>query len=299
MTVSLYQIHYSDDVAGVFDPDFVKYDCRETPENERREIAHMQRFFEGGVWKDNNSSHFGLVSPKFTSKTKLRGNEFIHWINSNPGYDVYFVNPFPHLQYLHFNVWEQGEYWHPGLLELADSLFKAADLDIQTKKLPRNTHYTLLYSNYWIANERFWREFMGFVRKLSTAVDNLTDLERGKFFARAPHYEVATYYPFVFERMFSTFLFVNNGFKCLPYPFQKDEIISRCANEMECLILKDWAGLIDVWDAQDRNDHEVRKIFANLENIQKMSLSYYAWQVKSPTANPKRYWFQLIRDYFS
>ena len=270
MTVSIYQIQYSDEVIGGFDPDFIKYDCRAHPENEKREIAHMQRFFDEGKRKNNNSQYVGLVSPKFNDKSNLHGDEFIQWIVNNPGYDVYFVNPFPQLQYFHFNVWEQGEYWHPGLLELADYLFKSANFDIKTKCLPRNSSNTLLYSNYWVANERFWWEFMEFVRKFTTAVDSLAKEEKNKFFALAPHYAVATYYPFIFERMFSTFLNINKSFRCLPYPYQKEEVLSRCTNNFERLIVNDWSELIDRWDAHDCNDQEIRKIFSNLEDMQRL-----------------------------
>lgn len=300
MTVSIYQIQYSDKVIGEFDPDFIKYDCRAHPENEKREIAHMQRFFDEGMWKNNDSQYIGLVSPKFNDKSKLRGDEFIQWIDNNPDYDVYFVNPFPQLQYLHFNVWEQGEYWHPGLLERADGLFKSAGLDIETKYLPRNSGDTLLYSNYWVANERFWQEFMEFVCKLTTAIDSLAKNEKNDFFALAPHYAVATYYPFIFERMFSTFLNINKSFRCLSYPYQKDGLLSHCTNDFERLIVNDWSELIDRWDAHNRNDQDVRKIFTNLEDMQRL-FSASASQVEPLTNRSSGFWTQFnqnIRKYF-
>lgn len=292
MSVSVYQIQYSDNVIGGFDPDFKKYDCRAHPESAKREIAHMQRFFNEGIWKDNDSQYIGLVSPKFNEKCKLRGNEFIQWIESNPGYDVYFINPFPQLGYFHFNTWEQGEYWHPGLLKLADQLFKTAGLEIQTKNLPRNNKSTLLYSNYWVANERFWGKFMSFISKFTDAIESLEEKEKNDFFATAPHYAHATYYPFIFERMFSTFLNIDKSFKCLPYPYEKKHLLSQCANEFESLIINNWSELIDNWDNHDRNDHEVRKIFLNLEKMQKLFLTQNLPATYSPNNTPN-FWTRL------
>jgi len=267
VTVSIYQIQYSDMVVGGFDPDFIKYDCREHPEDEKREIAHMQRFFDEGVWKNNNSQYFGLISPKFNNKSKLRGSEFIHWINSNPGYDVYFFNPFPQLSYWNFNVWTQGEFWHPGLADLANALFAAAGLSIRVDKLPRNTAASSLYSNYWVGNEKFWRIYMAFVRKLVAAVDDLAAVERKKLFELAPHYAPATYFPFVFERLFSTFLVLHGDIACLPYHYRRDEILDRCDNDMERFIIREWPEMIDTWDASGRDDAEYRKLFANLQGM--------------------------------
>ena len=182
MTVSIYQIQYSDDVVGAFDPAFLKYDCRDNPESEKREVAHMLRFYDEGRWKHLGITHFGLVSPKFASKTGVSGESFVNWINANPGYDVYFINPFPQLSWWNFNVWTQGEFWHPGLTELGDALFSAAGYPIQIELLPRNTAASLSYSNYWVGSEGFWDIFMAFVRQLVAAVDDLSARDKKKAF---------------------------------------------------------------------------------------------------------------------
>ena len=147
MTVSVFQIEYSDDVVGEFDSAFIRYDCRDNPEPEKREIAHMLRFYDEGAWRSEGADYFGLVSPKFSGKAGISGKTFVDWVNVNPGYDVYFVNPFPQLSYQYFNVWTQGEAWHPGLSDLANALFVAAGFPFRVENLPRNTARSLLYSN--------------------------------------------------------------------------------------------------------------------------------------------------------
>ncbi|MDD2302874.1 MAG: hypothetical protein PHG30_09955 [Eubacteriales bacterium] len=282
MTVSVYQIQYSDEVVGMMEPSFIEYDCRHQPEYERREIAHMLSFYDEGAWRRRGSEYFGLVSPRFSGKTGISGKTLIDWVNANPGYDVYFVNPFPQLAYWHYNVWEQGEFWHPGLVDLANVLFAAAGLSTQVENLPRNTASSLLYCNYWVGNEKFWSAYMTLVRKLVAAIDQLDADNRRKFFEQAPHYAPATYFPFVFERLVSTFLVLNAEFTRLPYTFGPEEILNRCDNEMERFVIREWAAMIDAWDAYGRNDAQYRKIFANLQGMLRVYLS-----VESHDARPE------------
>lgn len=284
---AIYQIQYGDNVIGKFDSEFICYDCREFPESEKREIAHMQRFFHQGIWRRSDVSHFGLVSPKFNIKTGLTGFDFKNWIKLNPGYDVYFINPFPQLQYFHFNVWEQGEYWHPGLKELADLLFESANLNLKVEGLPRNSRNTLLYSNYWVGNELFWRKFIAFVDKLTSAIEALKHEEKNRFFIRAPHYASATYFPFVFERIFSTYINFDKTVRCLAYPYSQDEILRRCVNDFERLIVSGWADIIDLRDAKNPNDPELRVLFKNIEDLQRLfngqiSTGLMPKEIKSP-----------------
>ena len=267
MSTSIYQIQYSDDVVGEFDPAFIKYDCRKNPEPDKREIAHMIRFYEEGIWKNEDTKYFGLLSPKFSSKAKISGQSFIHWINSNPGYDVYFINPFPQLSYWNFNVWTQGEFWHPGLKDLANSLFMSAGYTFRIEDLPRSTIATALYSNYWVGNQKFWDAYMNFVKTIIGAIDKLSDSDKKMLFKFTPHYTPATFFPFIFERLFSTFLILEKNILVLPYAHGHEGILSRCTNEMERFIINEWVEVIDSWDGSDKDDVYYKKFFSNLQGM--------------------------------
>ena len=267
MALAVYQIQYSDEVIGSFDPAFIRYDCRDTAEPEKRETAHMLRFYEQGIWERDGADCFGLVSPKFAGKTGISGKAFLEWIEANPGHDVYFINPFPQVAYWHYNVWTQGEFWHPGVADMADALFAAAGYSIQTRSLPRNTASSLLYSNYWVGVRAFWQAFMGFVGTLTRAVDALNDRDKERLFELAPHYSPATYFAFVFERLFSTFLVRHDEISRLAYPYGRDEMLQRCASDAERSVLNEWSDRIDAWDAERRDDGRYRALFAELEDL--------------------------------
>lgn len=267
MNTSIYQIQYSDDVVGEYDPSFLMYDCRKNPEADKREIAHMLRFYEEGIWKEKCIKYFGLLSPKFSNKAKISGKSFIEWIESNPGYDVYFINPFPQLSYWNFNVWTQGEFWHPGLIDLANTIFKSAGYTFCIEDLPRNNNKTALYSNYWVANEKFWNAYMTFIKKIIFAIDNLSDSDKKKIFEITPHYTSATFFPFIFERLFSTFIILEKNISFLSYSHGINEILNCCDNEMEHFIIKEWSGLIDNMDISNKDNIEYKKIFINIQSV--------------------------------
>jgi hypothetical protein len=267
MAVDIYQIDYKPDLTAP--PEFKRFDCSRLPAWEKREVFHMHRFYKEGRYL--NSEYSGIVSPKFSSKTKVTAKRFIDFINKNPGNDVYFINPFPHLSYTTFNVWEQGEVWHPDLCRLADALFAAGDLDWDISGLPRNTSDTLLYSNYWAGNSFFWERFMAVVGKLMAAVSKLSANDQNKLSSIAAHSSAATYYPFIFERIFSTFLLREPGIKFLAYPWSHSEIIERCETETEKLVVSEWRDMIDRWDAEGIYTEDQRKIFSTLSRLRRSS----------------------------
>jgi hypothetical protein len=59
----------------------------------------------------------------------------------------------------------QGEFYHPGILELSQRIFERAgyaiDLaaEVQTKQ-------TALYCNYWVGSKTFWDIYMQFTRPI-------------------------------------------------------------------------------------------------------------------------------------
>lgn len=264
MKVTLYQIAYSDATAVPADPAFRIFDCRDDPAPERRETYHMWRFFKAGRHRDHGLS--GLLSPKFTAKTKLGGAALAAFIEAHPGHDVYFVNPFPALAYLSFNVWERGEFLQPGLAELANTLLAAAGHAVDVRTLPRNTPATLLYCNYWVGNGHFWQEFMSFLGTLMGAVDGLPEALRRRLFREAPHESPgAPFYPFIFERMFSTFLLMRPDIKALAYPQPRRSMV--CDTAMDALLIREWGAMIERWDAAGPYSPDQRRILEALPKI--------------------------------
>ncbi len=260
--IAIYQITHSDLVAHKKDADFRVFDCRHDPAPEKREIYHMRTFYNSGGHEKSRLS--GLVSPLFNQKTKLSGRQFISFIEANPGFDVYFINPYPQMAYLAFNVWEQGEFFHPGLCELANKALRAAGHPLDVRTVTRNSADTLLYCNYWVGSVHFWNEYMSFVGSLMQAIEEMTAEDRSRFFSKPNATTRSPYYPYIFERTFSTFLLQRPDIKALAYPFPRAENARYCRNEFEALLVDEWADMIDAWDRERPYDEGRRRFFSPL-----------------------------------
>jgi hypothetical protein len=110
----MFQNCYDRSWLGKLDPAFVPVDGTRNPRTSYREVALFVRLYHAGRHKE--AEHTGIVSPKFGEKTNISGCEFLRFVEHNPGFDVYFVNPYPINAYYSFNVWEHGEIMHAGLM---------------------------------------------------------------------------------------------------------------------------------------------------------------------------------------
>src|ERR1700733_2169481 len=145
--IGIHTICHAPGMVEAVDPAFLPFDVTAEPQAERRGTAHMLTFWRQGGHREYPGS--GLLSPKFSAKTGIDGNVFTDFIASNPGYDVWFINPYPHYFYLSYNIWEHGELWYPGLCQRAAQIFAAAGINMDLAGFPRSTPGTLLFSNIW------------------------------------------------------------------------------------------------------------------------------------------------------
>lgn len=258
----IHTICYAPGMAATVDPAFLPFDVSSNPEKDRREMAHMQAFWQLGLHR--NFSVSGLLSPKFSEKTGLNGSTFIDFINANPDYDVWFINPFPQYLYMSFNIWEQGEFFHPGLIKRASRVFSTAGMEIDLTAFPRSTAKTLSFSNFWAGTPKFWDRFMTDVNVLMRATDSIPEmLELAPYHLDQP----APYYPFFFERYFTTFLVRNPDIKACFWEYTFDETIRSCGTEIGYLFLRDWGPIIDRWDEIGTYSPQQRQVFHGIEKF--------------------------------
>jgi hypothetical protein len=94
-------------------------------------------------------------------KTKIPGLDFMDFCNNNKFADVVFINPFPQIEFIYYNSWEQGETYHPGLIERANRLLTASGFNIDVSNTKRQTESELLFSNFWVGTPKFWEMYVG------------------------------------------------------------------------------------------------------------------------------------------
>jgi len=244
------------------DPDFLPFDVTADPQPERRETAHMLNFWRQGLHREYPVS--GLLSPKFSAKTGINGKVFNAFIENNPDYDVWFINPFPHYYYLSYNIWEHGELWYPGLCARASRVFAAAGIAVDLTNFPRSTKNTLLFSNIWAGTAKFWDQFMTFVSTLSMHAEKIIDV-----FDEIPYENSkSVYFPFIFERLFTTFLVMHPGIRARYANFQFAHILDM-TSQTDTLLIREWGAMIDKWDIAGIYNDDQRAIF---RGIQKLSI---------------------------
>ena len=160
---------------------------------------------------------WGLVSWKFDHKSPIGLAEFHDFCRTafSNGADCAFINPMIGNEAVYANGWEQGIHCaHTGIEQLAYFLEEhigirvAAVCDVST----------FAFCNYFIANERFWKEYFRFIDRALELLDieAARGTEVGQIYSGSGQYErdeTASMRIFVIERLFSAFLLQDNDLK--------------------------------------------------------------------------------------
>lgn len=219
MNLHIYQICYDEKSKPDENSGIEAFDCRDKPEFLKREVAHLIRFYDEIVKHADNDCYFALFSPRFNEKTGLTIKQVKDFVSNNPNQDIYLFNPFPMHVYLDTNVWENGEYRHKGLKKLTQQLFDMAGVDFSVYAMHRNSIANTVYCNYWVASKPFLDNFIEFVRWLDSTVEQMPDSKKEEYFSTAQYNTEASFYPFIFERLISTFLLMNPNHSSKPYVY--------------------------------------------------------------------------------
>jgi len=227
MKLYLYQIWYDKNTKPDEQSGLLAFDCRNNPEFLKREIAHLIRFYDEIVKDADNDNYFALLSPRFNKKTGLTIDQVKNFVLANPNQDVYLFNPFPMQVYSDMNVWDSGELQHEGLKELTQLLFDTANIKFDVYNKHRNTVYNTVYCNYWVASKSFLDNFVDFLKNLDKTIDNMPDYNRDKYFSDARYHTKASFYPFIFERLISSFLLLNSNYNVKPYIYNSGSVLFK------------------------------------------------------------------------
>lgn len=203
----LFQIYYEPWHLELLDPDLEPFD----------NSGAYSEFFEFDVFSRladqegiRSAELWGAVSWRFSEKTGMSGNELRDIIKANPGYDVYYCNPYPHNEALFHNMWLQGETCHPRFLEVAKAVFAAANLpEEELRALEQSEMFSA--ANYFVGSNKFWSLYLAFVKRVigladSRMSDEMKQLLHSSEADQRFMHNGATYVSFVVERLFPLFM---------------------------------------------------------------------------------------------
>lgn len=276
MKLNFFQVWYDDNSKPTPSSRIKAYDCRNNPEFDKREVAHLIRFYDDIVCHANDDEYFALLSPKFSDKTGLSIEAVESFILENPQHDIYLFNPFPATVYIDFNVWDNAESRHPGLKRLTQELFDTAKVDFNINSLHRNNISNTVYCNYWVASKIFLDEFVSFVRTLDSAIDGMTESKRAQYFSRTRYNTEASFYPFIFERMINTFLLMNSNYSSKPYiydyPFPGNHKLTHLESDF---YFSENRTYFDQWEASTGDIELIYEGFKIVQNRLKPNVQRY------------------------
>jgi hypothetical protein len=156
--VQIYQIlnHYTS--REELDPGFSVLDNSANERPDWFEYWPIRRFLLEEALDEN--TFYGFLSPKFKLKTSLSADavrEFI--LAADSAVDVVLLSPSIHNSAYYLNVFEHGDAEHPGLKNVAKTLFERLGLNGDLDALVSDSRNTV-HSNYFIAKPRFWRAWL-------------------------------------------------------------------------------------------------------------------------------------------
>jgi hypothetical protein len=156
--IFVYQIFYDEKSRAGLDPGFIPLDNTANERPDWFEFWVIRNYLKTQTLQPN--SWYGFLSPKFEIKTRLTSQVVMDALkrfgdNSDvalfsPGWDqlAYFLNPF-----------EQGDLYHPGMMEMSQDFFDRIGMKTDLRSLVTHSS-TSVFCNYMVAKPKFWSRWL-------------------------------------------------------------------------------------------------------------------------------------------
>ncbi|MEY4341763.1 MAG: hypothetical protein RL541_1267 [Pseudomonadota bacterium] len=220
MKTRIYQICYSPETMANVPDGFLMLNNVKNERADWREYWPIREFLRSNHLSDDVL--YGFMSPKFGQKAGLQYQDIQKFLNENySGQDVVSFSPFWDLVSIFKNVFEQGDFFHPGL---SDTCQLFADAHVSGLNLQDSiTHsQNTIFCNYFLAKKSFWLEWLALGELLFHESEN-QQTELSKKLNDTTSYGVQNLPMkiFVQERLATICLLANPKIKCLAYsPFE-------------------------------------------------------------------------------
>lgn len=221
---------------------------------------------------------YGFFSPKFYDKTLVSFDTVKKYVSLfGEQYDVISFSPFYEQSVFFDNIFQQGDFNHPNLLETTIKSFISIDADI-SMLLNLSSCDNIIFSNYFVAKGKFFKRWLAICEKLFLAAeDNQSYL--GHLLRKNANYhqgQTVEMKVFIMERMCS-YLIEKDKFSCkrfpplkmfllvVMHPFIRDIVFGGCLKDLYLKtsspsILNAYNAhkkkLLMLWKQYELNDHE-------------------------------------------
>ena len=162
--IHVHQIYYDAATRQALDPGFLPLDNTGNARPDWREYWPIRRFLLATPLAEGE--HYGFLSPRFSEKTQISAAEMIAFAQAaHDRFDVMSFSPHPDQHGLFWNVFEHGDWWHPGMLRAAQEIFDHLGLSVRLEELVMDSR-TSIFSNYFVAKPSFWRPWLALNERL-------------------------------------------------------------------------------------------------------------------------------------
>lgn len=240
--VHIYQIYYDDVSQRILDPGFIALDNSANERPDWSELWPIRRHLQSHALDEQ--AYYGFLSPKFNEKTGWTAQDlqrFFHTQTQNNATPDALLIPVFWDQVAYFrNVFEQGEFFHPGILPTAQAFFDRIGIDTHLASLVMHSRNTV-YCNYIVARPAFWRRWMCVCEALFEIAETPGDplgeqLRRGTAHAGVASYPFKV---FIQERVASFLLTTELWSTCIANVFSMPPLLSSLAHLQDDLIVCD------------------------------------------------------------
>ena len=168
--IELRQICYSPQTLSELPEGMLALDYQDNARPDWREYWPIRQFLLKNVLADNTL--YGFFSPKFGYKTGLGSADVQAFIHQDSGrHDAYFFSPFWDLSSFFINIFEQGDFFHPGLTQASQKFVDSIGLSTPVKFQVTHSQNTV-FCNYIVANKTFWLKWLALGERLFFAAEH-------------------------------------------------------------------------------------------------------------------------------
>jgi hypothetical protein len=210
----IFQIYFTPDMLTQCDPVFTPLDNTANPCPDIREWYIFEREHQRLMATD--LTHWGFFSWRFGAKSNLSGQQVYDFIDANPGHDVYLFNPFPGLDAVFANLWEQSACCNMPLGEVTNKFLQHVGYqNVNVDALFLDYNYTCSCS-FVVASRTFWTGYLQFSKQIFQLARVDEDF-RQKIFVEPSGYAQQPglcRFSFINERLLCTFAYLEQFSTC-------------------------------------------------------------------------------------
>lgn len=173
MKIVIHQICYSEETLRNIPEGFLVLDNTKNERPDWREFWPIRNFLKSNQLCEDTL--YGFFSPKFNQKTGLDLQKIQEFIESNyRNHDSVSFSPFWDLGSIFINIFEQGDFFHPGLMDVSEEFSRSHLNGFQLQGTVSHSN-TNVFCNYILGTRTYWEKWLEIGEMLFFAADYSCD----------------------------------------------------------------------------------------------------------------------------